>query len=71
LQLRSNKRDSAGIIKVQGVESDIGQAKIWFTFGLEDFITRNFIYFKISGANSANQYFMLYKSDPMKNTNKG
>lgn len=56
---------------MQGVESDIGQAKIWFTFGLEEFITRNFIYFKILGANSANQYFMLYKSDPMKNTNRG
>ena len=67
----SNKKGSVGIIKVQGVESDIGQAKIWFTFGLEEFITRNLIYFKISGANSANQYFMLYKSAPVKNTNRG
>ena len=59
------------MLKIQGIESDIGQAKIWFTFGLEEFITRNNIYFKISGANSANQFFMLYKSAPVKNTSKG
>jgi hypothetical protein len=61
----------AGNLKIRGVESDIGHSKIWFTFGLEEFITRNQIYFKISGANSDNQYFMLYKSVPVKNTSKG
>lgn len=66
-----NRRYKGGIIKVQAIESDIGQSKIWFTFELYEFMTAHHILFTISGANNSNQFFSLYKSNPQKNTSKG
>ena len=66
-----NRRYKGGIIKIQAIESDIGQSKIWFTFELHEFLTTHNILFTISGANNSNQFFSLYKSKPQKNTAKG
>ena len=66
-----NRRFRSGKIKVRGIESDIGQSKIWFTLEIHDFLTKNNIYFTISGANALNQYFKIYKSRPTKNKIRG
>ena len=64
------KKKKLGHIFIKAVESDIGQSKIWFYFGCEDFITKNGIYFSICGPTN-NKQFKLYTSEPQTNTPKG
>ena len=65
------KKKRLGRITIKAFESDIGQAKVWFVFGVEDFITRNFIKFSISGSTNNKEYFKIHDSPKVKNTQKG
>ena len=65
------KKKDLGKIIIKAFESDIGQSKVWFVFGVEDFITRNFIKFSISGSTNNKEYFKIHDSPKVKNTQKG
>jgi hypothetical protein len=44
---------------------------VWFLFGIEDFITRNYIRFSISGSINSKEYFKIHDSAKRKNTPSG
>ena len=45
---KKKKKKFIGNLIVKAVESDIGQSKIWFYFGIEDYIYKSKIMFSIS-----------------------
>jgi hypothetical protein len=65
------KQKNLGKLCVKAFESDIGQSKIWFVFGVEDFITRNFISMYIKGSSNNKEYFVIHNTPKMKNTSDG
>ena len=68
---KEGKLLSKSKLEVKCTMSDIGQSKVWFTLKLSDFLSKNQIYFTISGAGITNNYFRIYESAPKKNSKDG
>lgn len=63
----ANKKKTNAKIKIKATEADIGSSKYTFKISLQDFITKNNIFFTISSIIDSS--FIIYKSNIMKRSN--